>query len=703
MKNSIYLRRHNKVILEKGKNKLKKEYISSFLKNIENLGFTFDKELIAIVKTLSIEDLTSFYGNTVKTLKEMVGANVKFEPMYPNFPKQVMDASDAELYINAIMHYLGDWIGARIMPVYEKKERYPLMDRVDLKVIRLGTEEDFLNIFKNLVSAKTSISKTDKEDVEWFVTHYKSKIETLIPDEIPYKENLVYVTKLFLKHTGTDTILKCANLLSSYKTATDVLRLAVAMSDGDVSLATNSKFIKFKRSQRRLLLGLLDKCKNAIEDMNRFKTMWIRLGEILHPFEYEHRYKKSFYAFKKIRNEKIKTFYTKVESLLDDNKMVKVSELLKARPGDFARRLDQILRGAKGTDTIIENFKTISEKISTPVLLQVMKHFKHRSDGGDIRVIFPKGNVAKVRTIDAVDDKIQKKTCSRVESICKRTLQKRFSKLPSLGKVYLDPALENYIVPFSQRSASKALHTIVRGSKIPMEEGKDTVRFFIWWKNISDDDYDGRVDIDLSSVMFDKDWGYKEHISYTNLRSNTYIAYHSGDITSAPDGACEFIDIDIPSVLKYGGRYVVMNIFSFTEQPFVTIPECFAGWMMREKPRSGEIFEAKTVENKFDLTADTRLCIPLIMDLQERVVYWADIAVKSNSRHYNNVEGNTGSISLMGKAITSMKKVNLHELFSIHAKARGTVVEKKEKANTIFSVSEGTTPFHIEEIMAKYL
>ena len=40
--------------------------------------------------------------------------------MYPNFPSQVMEMEEAELYINAMMHYLGRWFGVRILPNYEK-------------------------------------------------------------------------------------------------------------------------------------------------------------------------------------------------------------------------------------------------------------------------------------------------------------------------------------------------------------------------------------------------------------------------------------------------------------------------------------------------------------------------------------------------------------------------------------------------------
>ena len=44
-----------------------------------------------------------------------------------------------------------------------------------------------------------------------------------------------------------------AVLAPHVKTATDVLRLAVAMSGGDVSLATACKFGKFRRSERARL------------------------------------------------------------------------------------------------------------------------------------------------------------------------------------------------------------------------------------------------------------------------------------------------------------------------------------------------------------------------------------------------------------------------------------------------------------------
>jgi len=702
--NEIYMRRRNKVILSEGTGKVDLTYIATLMKNLENLGYTLSPALVERLSTLDETRLEKFYTSTVTVLKQMVGAHREFSPMYPNFPTQVMEASEAELYVNAIMHYLGDVFGMRIMPEYEKAERMPLADNIKLKVIDLGTEEDFLTIGRAIIGAKSSISETDKADMSWFVKKYKkdrNAIASLIPTEVTHKENLTYLTSLLL----TEAPEMATEVIKLYNSATDVLRLATALSDGDVSLATNTKFKNFSRPQRKLMMAIIDGMKNATEDMLRYKNRWIRLGERIHPNEYKGRYDNAVKAFHDIRNNvKVTTFAGKVEEALASGDLTASLKLLKTRGGEMARRLDHLFRIANTRsqqNSVVTEFSKVAEKVATPVLLQVMAHFKHRNDENDLRVIFPKGNVAKAIALDNELPLLNEKVCEDLVSICETNLKTRFAELDSMGKVYIGEEIDNHLVPFSQRSASKALRTTVRGSRMKMPEG-NTIRFFTWWKDIGGG-YNGRVDIDLSAVMYDNDWKYKEHISYTNLRSTTYKAAHSGDITSAPNGACEFIDIDIDSFVEYGGRYVVMNVLSFTNQPFTDMPECFAGWMMRQKPKSGEIFDPKTVQDKFDITADTRITIPVILDLVEREVIWADVALKSNPNYHVNVEGNKKGIAIMGKALTSLKKPTLGELFALHVEARGERVETVEEADLVISMDGDITPFDAETIMADYL
>jgi stress response protein SCP2 len=259
---------------------------------------------------------------------------------------------------------------------------------------------------------------------------------------------------------------------------------------------------------------------------------------------------------------------------------------------------------------------------------------------------------------------------------------------------FLDERLKDYLVPFSQRSASKALKTIVRGSRIPLS-AENTVRFFIWWKNGKE-----RTDIDLSAVFFDADYKYIDLVSYYNLEN--FGGHHSGDIVDAPEGAAEFIDVGIKRLIEHKVRFIVMSINSFTSQPFCDLPECFAGWMARTHADSGEIFEPKTVRNKIDISSDTKICLPLIIDLQEQQVIWTDIALKKYPM-WNNVANNLSSVTTMLKAMTNLRKTTLYDLFSLHIKSRGEFVSDKNQGENIFSVEEGITPFNLETIASEFM
>ncbi|MFX3631761.1 MAG: cytoplasmic protein [Candidatus Pristimantibacillus sp.] len=698
MMNTIYLRRVNKLIVNQGngQDQLPEVFLATALNNIEYLGFTFSHSLIRVVRTLSKEQFEAFYHQLITDLRVLVGAHVDYQPMYPAFPMQVMQEDDAELYLNAIYHYL-TWE----LPEYESVVRAPLLDKVNLKVIDLGSKEGLHKMVQQLIQAKGSISSTDKEDIDAAIQYANSdELDDILPNEIVFKENVGFVVASLLKHDKANM----ERIGRYFKTATDVLRLAVAWSDGDVSLAEATRFRKFKRRERRLLLGLLEQCHPITEDMLRYKERWIRLGEILHPSEYKLRFMRCKEAFDILRNNKpFTTFNGSVELAFQYHNVWTLIDLLMKRPGEFARRLDQLLRSTDNAEYVVLAFGEVANQVSTPVLLQVKNHFSRRNELHELRVFFPKGNVAKAFAIPHALPEIDEATCQDIVQLCEQVLIERFSALPPLGKVCVGERLKNYHVPFSQRSASKALHTLVRGSRVPMMEG-ETIRFFNWWKEgIVDGKATDRVDIDLSAVMYDRNWQYVEHISYTNLRSSKYQAVHSGDIVSAPQGACEFIDLHIPSIVRYGGRYIVVTLYSFTNQPYCNLPECFTGWMMRKKPGSGEIFEPSTVANKIDVTADTQIAIPVILDLVERSIIWTDLSLTRHPDYYNNVEGNQGGMVLMGKAMTALRKPDLYDLFMLHAKARGESVDTADQANVIFSVDEGITPFDIELIMAEYV
>ena len=700
MKNTIFLRRKNKVIVEAGQNELGPEYVLGLLKNIDRLGYAISEKLAERLSTLDEADFQVFHKQLVSDLKDITGMKVKFRPMYPNFPEQVRDTPLETLFDINALHYLGDWIGVRMLPDFPKNRRPKLDEETKIKVIDLGDDLEFEAMVQNLLSAKAVFSGQDKEDVSWCVHHHAIKIHSLLPEEMKNKENLAFVAGELMKHVED-----ADEIVARYvKTSTDVLRIATAMSEGDVSLSENTKYRSYKRSERRYLLGLLEACGSLPEDMSRHKNRWIRLGERLHPGEYKAQYPKAAEGFDIIRNDKsFETFNRILEKYFAAYDFVAAAEHLEKRPGEFARRLDHLLRSSADADSVLLRFENVADQVSTNVLLQLFAHFMQRDAESELRVFFPKGNTAKAFARPNYLMPIDEKTCAYVTGVIRDVLVKRFAELESLGDVYIDPTLKNYVVPMAQRAASKSLKTVARGTRFDIPEG-NTIRFFLWWKEgMVLGKKTGRVDVDLSAVIYDENWGYREHISYTHLKSSQFNAYHSGDITSAPRGASEFIDLDINRALSVGARYVVMSLNSYTQHPFCNLPECFAGWMMRQKPNSGEIYEPRTLDQKIDVAADTTIAIPVILDLEERQFIWTDLALTRNPYWYNNVEGNQKGMVLLGQAMANLRKPNLYDLFEMHAMGRGRIVKNKDEAQTVFAVDEGITPFDTDDIMAKFL
>lgn len=708
--NTILLRRQRAMIVAPGiaaanNHKLVgPRALASVAKHMEQLGFVPTAELWERLQTLDEAGLAHVNTSLVGTLRKLVGAKASMTPMYPNFPREVMEASEATLYINAMMHYIGDLLGLRIMPDIEKEPRSPLFKGLELKPIGLAAPDAAQVLAKQLMSVPTSLSATDKSDVTLIVTVFMAadgvEVASLMPEDIPHKENLCHVAATLL----SDPVAADVLLRRYFKTATDVLRLAVSLSDGDVSLADKCKFKSFNRKTRRLLLALLERCKHLEEDMNRRREVFKRLGERLHPGEYQSRFPKAAAAFAVMRSAaRVDTFASRVELALAKKDVSTAVKQLEMRPGELARRLDHLLRLESDGVQTVAAFERVCASVATPVLLQLIAHFQTRHEASGIRAFFPKGNVARVATVEEPLPALSQEPVSKVISAAKAALTDRFADRKSLGKVFIDPVLQDYPVPLGQRSASKSLRTLVRGSRLPLPDA-DTLRFFLWWKEGKvAGQHTGRVDVDLSAVFYDPQWQLRAHVAYTNLRETTINACHSGDITSAPKGACEFIDVDIVAALKAGIRYVVMSVYCFSTHSFVALPECYAGWMAREAPQSGEVFEPKTVVDRLDLAADKRIAVPAIIDLETRELLWCDMALSHQPKLHTNVEANERGLQHVARAMVSRVLPNLHDLLSLHVKARGESVVSRDEADVVFGPDGDLTPFDLDVIMSEYL
>ncbi len=758
-----------------------KEAFTLLLK-CEQLGFSFNSELLNVVSHASVSEMERFWDWMVKTNQKIYGAS-NYKPMYPNFPKQVIEADELELLMNAFLHYTGDVFGIRIVPNYKEKNRKDLKEAVNPLRMSVMTEEDLPKHFVNYVTSNASLSPAVKDVMKNIFNYLVEKDivmveEILVNNQIPQKENLAFMGAVVL----ASEVDFSKTLSNQFKTPTDLLRLSAAINGGDTSLAVDTKIKNMSRPIRKAFASKLDVMLSQgdksqfMENLFTYKEQWTRLAHAIHIGEYQKKFPNAFEALQKVRsNDKDESFNYQIEKLITVGKTVEASEQLKARPGVFGRMLNQVLvksASMQDQDAVLNNFKMASASIATPVLLQMHAKFKYDNQNTK-KIILPKGGLGKVfvRDMNAQPKKVevvkkakhfgaapvaptvldnalqaafrkklnlsetkaqeelkeavkkeevtQKKEYApspalasdlayKVVLLIEEVLIERFKSAPTLGKVYIEDSLALQNIPFAQRTASKALRTVPKGSRFVKESDKPIIRFFTWWNENGMDKNGkplnvGRVDIDLSVGVFDADYNLIKTCAYYDLRSSDYLA-HSGDITSAPNGAAEYIDVHIEKLLEDvpGAAYVGQLISSYTQQKYADMPECYAGWMEREQKQHGEIFEASTVQNKVDITCDSTQVLVCLYDIARKEYIWADTPMNDRG-YYRNLNSVKGTMAYTIEGLAEMKKPNLYDLFAMHAKARGVIVTDKSQADTIFSIKEGVTPFDSEVIASQFM
>ncbi|WP_434715665.1 TerD family protein [Paraburkholderia sp. A3RO-2L] len=671
---------------------------------LESLGFVYAADALPVLARLSDGQLAHVHKNIQRILKSALGAHQLFAPMYPDFPQQVLDASDRELLANAYMHYQGDWLGIRILPKYAQSKRVPLKMLESMKPTSLaavGPDAPRAHMVK-LLNGNASLSPSNKELLtellSYFNEHEPDTLVALLGDSanaIPQKEIRAMTGGWLLLRAPV--VYETANFSRYVQTPTDLLRLAAAVGATslvhtvDLTLTTPPRFAKFQRGVRRLFLRLLDglSAPTALDEMFLRREQWLRLGEALHPGEYQTRYPRAMALFTALRRkEKPLSWAGAVERNIAAKDMVAALPMLKQRPGVFARKLHEVLRkvSTAGAPAILAAFREVADQVSTPVLVQLRHRMACDLGGVTTQMFAPKGGAGRPWVQQSQHEPIGSYLASKVTGIVTEVLHARFAKLSSLGKVYVDPKLSQYNVPFGQRTAQKALRTLARGTRIDLGDAS-VVRAYLWWNESGLDKNGnpyqiGRTDLDLSCGVFDENLDYVTHCSFTRLRTTGLT--HSGDITSAPEGACEFIDIDFAE-LDPSAAYISLVAFSYTQQSYADMPEAYMGWMARADGESGEIFDARTVRQKVDLTAEGVRVLMGYIDVARRQLVWADAVLPPKCDAFNAVESSTLMTAALGKGILAPVRPNLGDLLADHALARGELVSTPEEADLVLT------------------
>jgi len=663
-------------------------------------GYMLSTDAFNMLKYASVEFMTELISDMKSHFLETVGSkNAKeLEELYHNFANETSEQKtlrlakeqkdlrlkkysnlytvDKDVYTSMMSYCELIWNTTKnedVPQVYEVT-KFTNIDFVD--------ETKFKSIFTNLIKIGTALTPVDFEIVEWFAKTYGDK--NVMPNSIPFKENLCMVASLGLK--------------VPVKTSTDVLRIATYMSNGTTDLMlppvkirenawtktmidnpkrAKAKFKKFKRSERRYLLSLLEKVVDAKEMVLR-KGRWLRLGEILHPGEYANRYPLTAKAFNDIRNTNVKSWYSEVDTAFlksMDAGLKKLGE----RPGEYARRLDSLLRNYyQEVDKILNVFSKIGSKISSKVLWELYSHFEGRTEEQS-RQIFIKGArmSTKLPTLETMDSNV----VDQVQKILIKLITERFSTLEKLGNVFIDTELKKIPVPTNMRTLQDATKVVIRGTRMPLQAEKKVLRPYIHWT--------AGVDLDLSMSLVDKN-GKTAICSYSNISPVPSIQ-HSGDVIPRVEGEwAEYIDINLKdNPYKYG----LITVRNFSGGSLEDVGAVI-GFMERDNLKSGLKWKPSTIENSFKVSSQGSNVNLLIIDFETMEWILVDEDTDGVPKEYS------GNITKYIEMLSKEPKLSVYDVLDMHTSVRGTQVFEKEECDVEFNFDDFSTSYEkIAELM----
>ncbi|MCY1058819.1 MXAN_6230/SCO0854 family RING domain-containing protein [Nannocystis sp. SCPEA4] len=444
------------------------------------------------------------------------------------------------------------------------------------------------------------------------------------------------------------------------------------------------KLAPLRRPLRRAILAHLESMHpvGLIEDMLRHRSYWQWVGQFLHPHEYADRFANVARAFAVVRKRApdgtlappFVGFHAAIEAAARAGDAAAMIERLKARPGELGRRFDHALRVAgadpAAQDVVISAFTAAAPRLANPLLLTLHGHLPTRGRPAAVRVFWPKGQVTKGTSAPDRRAPLSPDVIAAAGEAVERELLARFAAKPGFDTCVIDEALRDIVVPFNERTASRAAVSLPRGSRVALPAGK-VVRLFLHWCQPEG----GRTtDIDLSVAFYDEDWQYIGVCSYYQLTFED-VATSSGDLRSGPfpDGAAEFVDVHRERARARKIRYAVMVVNNYAGMSFSQLERAWAGMMLRDD-LGGSHFDARTVELKFDLQGDNGVFMPLVLDVAESTMHWLDVYATGQFALNNVATSNQAITKICPEMIgyfASGVRLSLFELALLHAAARG--------------------------------
>jgi len=645
---------------------------------LAGVGFAATRELLEHVSGLEPGAATDLAVEVVGAVRELVGDHVRHNAYFRDFPKGVPDT--VEFWVRCLREAVvaGNptdqellalldqrLVGLLDLPRYGRYQHTyaellaahdeliaSVKDR--MTVVGLGgtLEEETRDLYRSLAESTTPLSEADLS----LLADLANVCASVELAAVPVRENRAVLNAVRLV---------AGRPLVAVDTVVDVLRTACQASGGDVTLVEPTRFRSFTRRERRVLLAALDRVvagnEGKLGDVTRFARRFKRLGEYLHPHEYR-QFPNAGDVFAVARGEKTaRSLAGRAEMAFAAGDIAGAAAVLASAPGMLLRSLDRLLRQAgddEAAQAVLDMAGKVLGSVSGRVLCSVCEHLANRAEPDAARMFVNRGRRAWLAkdTRPPLPPEIITRACALIDAELTR-------RLPHYEHVVVDPAVLGVALPLSGKATEDGFAVLPRGSRSRVEG--EVLRLFTYWRQT-----ERRTDFDLSMLLLDNDFRYAGHVSWTQYHDSG--AVYSGDVTDAPNGATEFIDLPLDSV---DAAYVVPQVNIYSGEGFDEVAESMFGWMTRDRAQAGMPFEARTVRTRSDMRGPGRVALPIVFGRGQDGTWtatWLHLYL-SGTPDFNQVESNRASTATLAQGLLGRDYLTVAYLVEL-LRAAGTTV-----------------------------
>ena len=603
--------------------------------NIPELRFALAR--LFAIRITSGAELLRF--EMIPMISELIGMDVP-EPFYRGFPDSIRDLSVPELVIDQYLHYYrtygqGDFSRAG-HSVFEKNiERKCFREKTEVKDFTVITEAEAIAKLQEFAEGLLAGTRPLSEDQYGFLLAFLR--------EYHYQpQNCASKSTAFQLLADTGDLYFTAFLMLS-----DVTKMAEELNfrrkveklqsrsdrfdeEGKAEKCRGLYKLDLPNRDRRLITAVIDRLIadgkiNTRECFER-KARW---SGLLHHIHYKTKDPKGIEFLSAMRGRENRSLLSAFEKAMAESGPLAAADVLirGGKPGLMMRNLDYLVSRCRSDDEV----RALLEKAdtrNTVMLIQLLLHYE--LDLGPRVFTFVKNRRLKKHT-ETVEEARRRRTAlaqrdrEAVTGAIRRMLEENLKG--RLGRVYIDPAMKNAALPLQESAGQGGFGVLNRGTRIPLPPGKK-IRAFTYWEDVDD--------IDLSVIGLGKD-GEEEEFSWRTMSElqSDGITF-SGDQTAGFNGGSEYFDVD-PEKFREKYPYVQKLIFCdniFSDLEVRTFRECVcrAGYMLRDRDHSGEIFEPRTVKSSFTIDCDSNFAYLFGLDLETNDFVWLNITSAARQR-----------------------------------------------------------------------